>query len=70
MVNGFGRNPFSVFSKAVDVAALLDANGFHCVEAAFAETLDVHAIATDGYERAWWLDADAVPKAFALAPTP
>jgi hypothetical protein len=70
VVNGFGRDPSSVFSKAVGVATLLDANGFNCNEAAFAETLDVHAIATDGYQRAWWLDADGIPKAFALSPTP
>jgi len=70
VVNGFARNSASVFSKDVPVLTLLDANGTNCKEAAFAETLGVHATATDGYQRADWLDAYATPKAFALAPSP
>jgi hypothetical protein len=69
-VNGFTRNSNSEFSKSVNVGTMLDANGFNCVEAAFGETLYVYATATNGYTRAYWLDAEATPKAFALAPMP
>jgi hypothetical protein len=69
-VNGFARTSGSVFYKAVLIKNLLDANGFNCPQAAFAETLYVYATPTDGYQRAWWLDAEATPKAFALAPVP
>ena len=71
-VNGFTRNVASIFTKAVPVQTLLllDAkdDDTYCNEAAFAETLAVHATAVDGYNsRAYWLDAYATPKAFALA---
>ena len=67
-VNGFGRAAASHFTKLVAVQTLLDSHGT-CPEAAFAETIYVAARATDGYQRAYWLDASATPKAFALAPT-
>jgi hypothetical protein len=50
------------------VSTLLNSHGI-CLESAFAETFDVAARATDGYQRASWLDAYPVPKAFALAPS-
>jgi hypothetical protein len=69
-VNGFARNPGSVFWNDIGVATLLTANGTNCAAAAFGENLEVLAIATDGYQYASWLNASALPKAFALAPTP
>ncbi len=39
-----------------------------CVRAAFAETLYVHAMATNGWNRLQYLDRNASPLAFALAP--
>lgn len=41
-----------------------------CPQGAFNEALYVAATATDGYRRAYWLDAAATPMAFALAPEP
>lgn len=66
-VNGFARDAASHFTKTVPVDTLLNSHGV-CLEAAFAETIYVAARATDGYQRAYWLDAVATPKAFALAP--
>jgi hypothetical protein len=66
-VNGFSRSSTSHFSKQVSVATLLDSHG-HCDAAAFGETMYVAARATNGYQRAAWLDASATPKAFALSP--
>ena len=68
-VNLFSNNPATgVFAKNLPVAELLDANGHVCVKAAFAENLSVDATATDGWSRAYWLDADGSPMAFALEP--
>ena len=60
----FTRNPASVFSENVPVAWLLGA----CDKAAFAENLYVSALATDGWSALTYLDASAVPVAFALEP--
>lgn len=65
-VGSYARNASSVFSKEVPVADLLNA----CIKAAFAENLAVDAMATDGWNRLSYLDADAVPVAFALEPEP
>lgn len=65
--NGFARDPGSHFTKDVGVNTLLTAH-VNCPAAAFTETMWVAARATDGYQRAYWLDATATPKAFALAP--
>jgi hypothetical protein len=64
VVNGFVRNAASLFTKLVPVATLLGG----CPKAAFAETLHVDALATDGWSTLDYLDADATPKAFALEP--
>ena len=69
-VNGFNRSVDSHFSKDLLVTALLNANGTICPQAAFATTLGVYSTAYDGYTQAYWLNAWAVPKAFALAPKP
>ncbi len=69
-VNGFSRSADSHFSKDLGVANLLNANGSNCPQAAFAATLAVYSTAYDGYTQAYWLDAWAIPKAFALAPEP
>ena len=63
-INGFVRSTASIFSRDVQVTALVDA----CPRgaAAFAETLHVDALATDGWSILQYLDAHAVPKAFAL----
>jgi hypothetical protein len=66
--NGYSRDSASNFFKAILVKDLLDANGFVCAQAAFAETIYVYHIGVDGYNRAYWLDASATPKAFALSP--
>ena len=68
-VNGFARDAGSHFTKTVPVNMLLHSH-VDCPEAAFAETIYVAARAIDGYKRAYWLDASATPKAFALAPKP
>jgi len=67
-VNGFARAADSTFSKDILVTDLLNANGSTCPQAAFACTLDVYSTAYNGYTQAWWLNARAIPKAFALAP--
>lgn len=64
-VNGFVRDATSTFEKTVSVATLLSAG---CDAAAFAETLHVSALATDGWSQLAHLDASGTPKAFALAP--
>ena len=66
--NGFTRSADSHFSKEIPVPIMLNSNGFECPEAAFACTLEVYSTAYDGYSQAWWLNAWAIPKAFALAP--
>jgi hypothetical protein len=68
-VNGFARTAASVFWKDIAVSTLLTANGTTCPAAAFGENLEVLNIATDGYQYAWWLNAEGLPMAFALAPT-
>ncbi|MEI8032167.1 MAG: hypothetical protein WCH05_02285 [Chlorobiaceae bacterium] len=66
---GYSNDPSSgLYARTVPVSLLLDANGHICTSAAFAENLSVYSTATDGYQRAVWLDWYAVPKAFALAP--
>ena len=58
-----------MFAKDVPVADLVRS----CPggRAAFAETLHVDALATDGWNTYLdYLDKDAVPKAFALTPAP
>ena len=67
-VNSFARAADSYFSKDILVTDLLNANGSTCPQAAFACTLGVYSTAYNGYTQAWWLNAWAVPKAFALAP--
>ena len=47
---------------------MLDANGHVCIKAAFGETLHVDALATDGWSTLEYLDAGAMPMAFALEP--
>lgn len=67
--NGFANNPVTgVFTKNVPVSALLDANGVSCIKAAFGETDYVAALAVDGWDRLSYLDASAMPMAFALEP--
>jgi len=71
LINGFSRNAVtSEFTKNVAVTDLLDGGpcGTHCIKAAFAEYLHVDALATDGFSTLDYLDADGVPKAFALEP--
>jgi hypothetical protein len=64
-VNGFTRDAASRFSKSVPVATLLDS----CPKAAFAETLHVDALATDGWSGTLdYLDDNAPSVAFALEP--
>lgn len=71
-VNGFVRNLSSVYAKDISVHTLLTSNKLvgspDCQKAAFAENLNVWAMATDGWSRLSYLDATGVPKAFALAP--
>lgn len=68
--NGFANNASTgVFTKDVPVSALLDANGVTCIKAAFGETNYVAALAVDGWGRLDYLDASAMPRAFALEPT-
>ena len=73
-VNGFVRNVSWVWAKDVPVTganSLVDSPS-PCPDgrAAFAETMYVAATATNGWDRAYWLDASATPKAFALNPHP
>ena len=68
-LNGFVRSAASVFAKDVLVSDLI--TGCPGGRAAFAETLHLDALATDGWSTYLdYLDADAVPKAFALTPAP
>jgi hypothetical protein len=69
--NGFNRDASWVWAKDIPVDTLINANT-PCPDgrAAFAETMYVAATATDGWQRASWLDASATPKAFALNPKP
>ena len=72
-INGYVRNIASVFSKDIPVMTLLTSNtpsGVEpCDRAAFAETLDVDALVTDGWSHhLWYLDRTAIPVAFALEP--
>jgi len=61
----FNRNSAGVYSKnGVPVGVLLGA----CDKGAFAETLAVWAMATDGWSRLWYLDRYPAAKAFALEP--
>jgi hypothetical protein len=73
-VNGFVRNASWVWAKNIPVRganSLVD-SPTPCPDgrAAFAETMYVAATATDGNQRASWLDASTTPKAFALNPHP
>ena len=64
-INGFNRNAASVYRKNnVPVSLLLGA----CDKGAFAETLAVWAMATDGWSRLSYLDRHPAAKAFALEP--
>ena len=64
-INGFNRNSAGVYSKNnVPVGLLLGA----CDKGAFAETLAVWAMATDGWSRLSYLDRYPAAKAFALEP--
>ena len=65
-VGGYARSAASVYSNNVPVADLLGT----CSKAAFAENLHVDALATDGWSTLDYLDADAIPVAFALEPEP
>lgn len=59
------------YGRNVTAAYLLRAltpDGDSCVRAAFAETLSVDAMATNGWDRLSYLDRDGSPLAFALAP--
>lgn len=65
-VGGYARSATSVYSSNVPVADLLGT----CSKAAFAENLHVDALATDGWSTLDYLNADAIPVAFALEPEP
>lgn len=73
-VNGFVRGPGSIWSKDLPITgpgSLVESpNPCPDGRAAFAETIYVAGAATDGWWRAYWLDASATPKAFALNPVP
>jgi hypothetical protein len=74
-INGFVRDPASVFTKTGIPVATMLASGVPpgqppCTKAAFAENLYVAASATDGWSRLSYLDASGVPNAFALEPSP
>ena len=60
-----------VYDKTLDVDTMLTSNtppgSVVCDRAAFAETLYVWALATDGWDRLHYLDARGTPVAFALA---
>ena len=60
MVNGFARAG-DIFTKTIPVSTLfteqLPLGETPCVRAAFAESLWVYALATDGYDRLQYLDA-------------
>jgi hypothetical protein len=63
-INSFTRDAASEWVKDVPVADLLAG----CVKAAFAETLYVAAMATDGWSILTYLDASGTPLAYALEP--
>jgi hypothetical protein len=63
-INGFVRDVNSLFARDVPVADLLGS----CDKAAFSQTLQVDALATDGWGTLEYLDDSATPKAFALEP--
>ncbi len=67
-LNGFVRNPSSMFAKFVPVADLVGS----CPggKAAFAETISVWALATDGWNQLSYLDHYGPTRAFALEPGP
>ncbi|OLE55334.1 MAG: hypothetical protein AUG51_03690 [Acidobacteria bacterium 13_1_20CM_3_53_8] len=71
-VDGFTRDPSSVYSKNVSVHTLLTENkppgSPDCTKAAFAMNLSVYALATDGWSQLSGLNASGLPTAFALAP--
>jgi hypothetical protein len=70
-LNGFVRavaDTVGLFAKDVLVADLI--TGCPGGRAAFAETLHLDALATDGWSILDYLDRDAIPKAFALTPAP
>ena len=60
MINGFARSG-DLFTKAVAVSTLfteaLPVGETPCKRAAFAESLHVYALATNGYARLSYLDA-------------
>ncbi len=70
-VNGFTRSG-DMFSKSIRIDTLmsdeLPAGETPCTRAAFAEALNVHATATNGYGRLDNLDAPMRFKAFAITP--
>lgn len=70
--NGFMSMGSGWCRKDVPVSTLLNAAGTSCTKAAFAETLDIDALATDGWDRLSYLDSGpgdgASTKAFALEP--
>ena len=59
-----------MFTKAIAVSTLLSENvpadETPCIRAAFAESLHVYALATNGYGRLSYLDAPRVPAEIAL----
>lgn len=68
----FTRDAAGLYSKApIPVTTMLTSNnppgGTLCNRAAFAETLYVWSLATDGWQRLSYLDASGTPVAFALA---
>ena len=67
--NGFNRSG-DLFSKAVPVTTLfnegLSPGDTPCTRAAFAESLHVYALATNGYGRLSYLDAPRGPTEIAL----
>jgi hypothetical protein len=69
--NSFNRDASWIWAQDIPVDTLINANT-QCPDgrAAFAEMMYVASSATDGWNRASWLDAGATPKAFALNPKP
>lgn len=64
-VNGFTRGLTGIYRKTgLTIMNLLGG----CDKGAFAETLHVYALATDGWSRLWHLDSYPPAKAFALEP--
>ena len=74
-VNGFTRDPSSVYTKQILVTNPADpANSLvgDCPDgtAAFGENLSVYPMATDGWDTLWYLSRYGTPMAFALQPKP